>query len=443
MIPKTKNPWSVAALLAWLDSTKKLRNALSISVLNQSVSSSTSLVTMLYLVRVLTPSEFGVYSIGIALSLSYYGIGNALFLTQMVVHSPDKRPVERLNYAARMLVLVGIFCAATVLVAGLVGYLGQFLWAAVGEHAWFALSITAAAVSFLLKDFFARHFYNIRKESHALAVNVTMAICQALLLLALHVLDYSFEAEVALAVYALSHGVAAIFGFMIARLPLREGLGAGLRGDLDEAWRHGKWAIAQNLVYWLRTQAHTYISMIFAGPAGVGLINAARLLISPILFLIPAVSQIMLPRLASVSANKRLALRIASTSAGIFLAMSLTYSAILLINFKYIARLALTPNYADIPSVFLLGAIWCAVMCVQVVQTSFSSLLQALKMFRAWAYENLVAAVAAIIAATACGATIGIPGAVLGAFIGELTLLVLISRHLRKIDSAALDRTGK
>lgn len=150
------------------------------------VSSGTNFALGLYLVRVLTPADYGLYGIGFAVSLFYAGIGNALFLTQMVVHTPDKAPEDRIRYAGRMLVLVTTFCAATLTLAGLVFYAGGMLWPPVVNHAGFGLAVTAASIAFLMKDFFVRYAYNTRNEIGALAMNLVLGGSLLFSLMALH-----------------------------------------------------------------------------------------------------------------------------------------------------------------------------------------------------------------------------------------------------------------
>ena len=100
--------------------SRSFGKALSISVINQVVSSGTNFALGIYLVRALTPTEFGLYGIGFAIALLYSGVGNALLLTQMVVHVPDKANEDKLHYAARVLVLAAVFSLLTALLAGLV-----------------------------------------------------------------------------------------------------------------------------------------------------------------------------------------------------------------------------------------------------------------------------------------------------------------------------------
>jgi len=78
----------------------------------------------LYLVRNLPPVEFGLYGIGFAITLFYAGIGNAMFLTQMVVHIPNKAAEDREPYAARICLIMMLFCLVTAFLLVVLVYAG-------------------------------------------------------------------------------------------------------------------------------------------------------------------------------------------------------------------------------------------------------------------------------------------------------------------------------
>src|SRR5690242_17112757 len=94
-------PLAPARLFAYLFAHRK---ALSTSVLNQALSSATNFALAFVLVRALSTADYGSYSIGTAVCYLCAGVGNALFLVQMVVHTPDKAPEDRFPYAVRILV---------------------------------------------------------------------------------------------------------------------------------------------------------------------------------------------------------------------------------------------------------------------------------------------------------------------------------------------------
>lgn len=140
-----------ALLRGQKQNVKTVGRALSVSVLNQVVSSGTNFLFGLYLVRILAPAEFGLYGIGFAISLLYVGVGNALFLTQMVVHLPDKAVLERNAYVGRVLLLVVLFCLGTVVFVGIVLFAGRTHWSTVAGYWGFGYAVTAAATTSLLK----------------------------------------------------------------------------------------------------------------------------------------------------------------------------------------------------------------------------------------------------------------------------------------------------
>ena len=185
--------------------TKAIGKALSISAINQVVSSGTNFALGIYLVRVLTPTDFGLYGIGFAISLFYAGVGNALFLTQMVVHVPDKAQEDRLPYAARMLVALAVFCALTVSVVGFVMALGGVWSHLLHEYVDLGMAVTAASIAYLLKDFFVRHAYTARKEIWALVINVFVALALAALLMVQHQFPTGIDSTSALWIYAASN----------------------------------------------------------------------------------------------------------------------------------------------------------------------------------------------------------------------------------------------
>jgi len=147
--------------------TMSLSKAIVVSVLNQMVSSATNFLFGLYLVRNLPPVEFGLYGIGFAITLFYAGIGNAMFLTQMVVHIPNKAAEDREPYAARICLIMMLFCLVT-----------AFCWLC-----WFMRGVLFRVATQISssghrnyrcfnyhpgQDFSIRHCYTLRKEIRAL-----------------------------------------------------------------------------------------------------------------------------------------------------------------------------------------------------------------------------------------------------------------------------------
>lgn len=397
---------------------KAFGKALSLSILNQVVSSGTNFALGVYLVRVLSPAEFGLYGIGFAICLFYSGIGNALLLTQMVVHTPDRSQEDRLPYAARMFMATVLFCLLTLVIAGLLFGLINFFSGSLVQFAGLGLGVTGASIAYLLKDFFVRHAYTARKEAWALAVNIAAAIGLLGFLLLKHQAGTALTSGTALWLYALGNLTGAVAGVLLMRLPLASMQFSRIVEDIREAWIGGRWAISGVSIIWAQSQAYMYVTALFAGPAGVGYANAARLLVTPVIVLVPAISQVAMPRLAELRAANLPAMRRAG---GLFtiglIFLGIIYSATLLGLLDAIAPVLLGSQYEDIAP---LVVAWCLVMLFQLGRSGTVAILQVLKQFRPIALVNSVTAAITVFSCLILIRSIGVQGAILGVAFGEL-----------------------
>lgn len=410
--------------------SKFVSKALSISTINQVVSSGANFALGIYLVRVLAPIDFGLYGIGFAISLLYAGVGNALFLTQMVVHVPEKSQDDKLPYAARMLVALIIFCAFTVIIFGLLLVLSGSWSESINKYIGLAVSIVAASISYVVKDFFVRHAYTVRRESWALWINITVAVTLAVLLLMQFRFSSGFKPESALWIYAASNMMGGVIGFALVRLPIFAVRIGQLGDDLREAWVGGRWALVGVAITWMQTQAYMYVTAVFVGPVGVAYANSARLLITPAIFIMPALSQVMMPRLASFRiSNPEKMLQISKIFTLGAVIFSVGYSVILLSLVDMISPVLLGEQYGRISPVV---AAWCLVVIFQFSRAGSSIVLQVIKEFKILTLINFVSVVIAITVAVLLMQLIGISGAILGTAIGELVLSVLLHKIIIK-----------
>lgn len=403
-----------------------LAKALSVSVLNQVVSSGTNFALGVYLVRMLPPSEFGLYGIGFAISLFYFGIGHSLFLTQMVVHTPEKHPDDRVPYAGRMFLLVSLFCAATILLIALLLLTANLVWESVAQHTQLASAIMAASITYLLKDFFVRHAYNVRRESLALLIHAVIACTMAVLLWLQYQYVKDISVELALRIYAVAQASGAILGYISSRLPVANHQRCQLFDDLDEAWHGGKWASITNLVYFARTQAHTIVVASLLGPVGVATLNAARLLVTPAIMVTPALSQVTMPRLAAARSQGDDRLKnLGRWVSFALLVIALLYSAILLGGYGTIVNKIYGEKYQEI---FMITVLWCLYACLLALRNGAEMTGQVLKEFKYLSSANTYSTIITLIVSYSLTVNFGLFGAMIGLILGEIVLIILISK---------------
>jgi O-antigen/teichoic acid export membrane protein len=406
------------------------RKALSTSVLNQAISSGTNFVLGFFLVRALPAAEFGLYGLGLAVCYLYSGVGNALFLTQMVVHAPERAEHERLPYAARMLATLAAFGATTLVLFALAIVSAGALIPTLAPYQGLATGVALASVSFLLKDYFVRHAYTARREARALAVNCGVAAFLLVTLTVLHLVGVALGGTIALMVFAGSQTAGALVGLFLSRLPFGAIRWRGVLDVAAESWNGGRWAIGGVVVTWAQTQAYAYVTALFAGTSGVGRANAARLLVSPFLFLVPAVNQVTMPRLADMRVRDRGAmLKAGKLVTASLLGLAAVYSTLLLAATDSIVPVLLGRRYTGMR--WVVGA-WCLVLLTMLLRDGASNLLQVMKHFRALTLLNVVSAVASITCVAALTPAFGSTGAVLGSVSGELVLAALLWWRVRR-----------
>jgi len=392
----------------------------SVGVSNQAISSLTNFGYGLYLLRVLAPADFGRYSIGFATMLFLEGFSQGFFLIQMVVHSPAKVPTERRLYAARiLLMLAGTSLVLLAIGTTIAGVLSIVSSAAAGS----VMGVTLMAVAYALKEFHTRHAFNEGRGGRAVQIHAAVA---ALLLLGVggaSLLGVSVTLELAFGLYAGAHACAAAMGHALAGLPMRGHSLSGIKADLAEIAVGGRWAALTKLLYSLRTQAHTIVVAIALGPIGVAQINAGRMLITPAAILIPAMSQVVLPRIAAtVRSEGWPAVLILQRRVAISMfAMAVIYSVALLSAWPMLSGWVLGGEYSDL---FWVAALWCVFACILAVRNSFEWTVQAMRMFRQLTVISALCAPIALISVWGIASLGGLEGAVLGVIVGELAMVL-------------------
>jgi O-antigen/teichoic acid export membrane protein len=413
-----------------LSSLARHRRALSTSVLNQAISSATNFALAFVLVRILATAEYGTYSLGVAGCYLYSGVGNSLFLIQMVVHTPDRLPDDRLPYAVRLLVAVVLFSVLTIVVVTIACLGIGLLVPEAGRYMGLALAVTVASVCFLIKDYFVRQAYLVRAEGRALWITSSIAASLALILALAWRYGFVLSSERALVIFATTQIAGATVGLARAHLPLRTFVWRRMIDDLLECWNHGRWALGSSTIGWAQTQAYAYLTVLVLGAGDVGRANAARLLVSPFLLLTPAINQITMPRLANMrSRDPKRMIRVGSSITAGFVALGLLYSATVVLAAGTVIPLVLGSKYANMRSPV---AAWCVVLVMTLLRDGATTLLQTVKEFRTLTKANVVSATVSIIAVLVFMQFWGVTGAILGSGAGELSQAFLLWRRIRR-----------
>lgn len=395
--------------------------ATSVAVANQFVTSGTNFLLGVYLLRELSLAEFGLYGTIFSASMLVAGLVNALILGQMVILYPDYDDIGRLPFLSSIMTIIHGMCGASVAVTA-------FLLASFGPEPGIFVAPLALAGAFVLKEFYARLAYVLGYEVRALRVNAAMAVALLVSLATLKGLRVELSALSAIGGYIASMFIGAMVGHFDVRLPFVRDK-RHLRATFRELWVVGRWALVNEIGYGVRQQGYVLLTAVLVGPVGVGLINAARLLVAPIMMVTPALSQLYIARLVQLRNSQPLQL----LRNGIAFSVAngscvVVYALLLILLFPFLT--ALMENEA-LPGLEPFVVAWCVGATLAAMRSGLESTQRALKKFRSLAKANLPVGIVTLIVVTALVLVYGPIGSIYGYCIAELTLLLILAGMVR------------
>ena len=400
------------------------------SGINQVLSSGTNFLLNLYLVNELSPGNFGTYGIGFAIILFLGGIGNALFLTQMIVIFPKIEKYSQENFLRDVLNLLILFSGLLIAVGFSSNLLLPYFPGNFYHNGFLISGLIFASIGYILKDFYVRVAYNNRKEKVAIHIHLSLLAVTLLSFGAVRYLMNELTVAMAFFVFGVAHMAAVIVGSISLKIFPRNSSWNILKETFRKLWNNGKWASISNIVFSLRAQAHTIIATILIGSVGVGKLNAARLFIAPVIMIIPVISQLAMPRLAALrETNKSSLLAKSKNLTAFFLGFGILYSSVLLLVYDKIISTFFNDNYGNL---FFLTFLWCLYgMCVS-TRNAQDIVAQVLEKFRRLTTFNVWSAIITLATSFFMAELYGLEGIVYGLIIGEIVLFIMLNTLLKR-----------
>ncbi len=404
-------------------------SALLISGSSQAISSLTSFAVVLFLVRTLDKNAFALYSIGFAASLILSAIFIAFFSTQYLVNRPGHAPGQQTRYAAQYVLATAVSCLGILILS--------FFLASVPANAILTADFLGLApasallmAGFAIKDMATRIAFTEHREWLALISALTAALSALAGFVVTTRLLPGLQAQPALYVIAFSQLCAAALLLLLLRLPWRKLSLDRVRLAYVDAWQGGRWHALSSIVYSLRTQAHNLLVVPILGFSALADINAARILLTPAIFLIAPIYQVAMPRLAGIAKDSpsRVPRYVHLLSAGL-LGIALLYSLLLLSTMHWLIPLLLGESYVDLD---LLVFSWCLFTLFVATRNGLAMGLEVLKDFKAILKANSIAAIVSIGLVGAMSVFWEGPGAIIALAVAEFSLCVLLYRAFRR-----------
>jgi O-antigen/teichoic acid export membrane protein len=417
-------------LLYRVRSNKAFGKALSVSLLNQLVSSGTHFAIVLYLVRVMEKSDFGLYGLGFALMLVLAGLISSSVAVQFVVNVPDQPQEQRLDYALHHAIAVFLLGLGLVALGALVSAAPwrMVIGGASLREIMFPLALSAAFYS--QRDLLMRVAYSERRETVVLVSSIAVSIGTATVFTLFWQAGQPLSVGHTLIALALGQAAGCLVALLLLPLPYRSFTVKGLGQAFLDCWGGGKWNFLTNVVYNVRTQAHNFVVAPLLGLGALAEINAARVLVTPAVMVIPPLSQVLMPRLAGKRGSDAPAMtRYAMTTIGGLATVAFLYAALLLALLPWVLPLVLGEAYQNAG---VLVMAWCVVAVTLAVRNGLTLVLEVVRAFRDLLWANLAAAVSALVLVTALAIGLGSLGAIAALAIAELFLCTLLLKLLKR-----------
>jgi O-antigen/teichoic acid export membrane protein len=388
-------------------------------VANQVVTSGTNFLLGIFMLRALPFAEFGRYGTLYSLCLIASGLVIAFFLEQMTVLFPDhERDAQSFPGAVLTMLLLLGFCLCGLALALLAVPTLRPIAA--------ALAFTAA---FGLKEFFVRAAYALRREPAALRLNAVMAAALFALLSGALVVEAPLSAPLILALYALCCLLAALCGGLDLKIPLVNKWPA-LRSVWSALLLRGKWGVSAELLYLLRQQAHVILTALLVGPTGVALINAARLFVTPVMVMTPALSQVFMARLVRLRASPRFLLRRGLGFSIVMTSMVCLYGLVFMLAAAPLTRLI---GPAPLPDLAPMVLAWLCVAATSAIISGLEATQKALQRFRALLVLGVPAALMSVATCVLLLHVHGPVGAVLSLVLTQVFFIAILLEMTRRL----------
>jgi len=363
--------------------------------------------------------EFGLFGIVNSGVLFFLGVIDSLLFIQMVVRSPRRLTSERGAYFSRQLIILILLCLVlTTSIFACAFEVGQY-YSAVRQYIPLLEISLSVSFSSVLKEFFVRYFYIESKVMRAVGVNFVVSITLFVSVFLFRKLSAQFGAYHALISYGLSNGLGALVGLYMSGFSIRPSNLKLLSSEFQESFIGGRWALLGVLISWCQAQAYVYVSALYAGPVAVAFLNKVRLVVMPYQLIMTAVSQALLPRIASIALSD--VGRVIRYSAKIslwFVAGGIGY-----IFFAWSFQILANSFFIKISNFDSFGLFifaWGLVLIFQSSRVGSVACLQVLGDFRGVAVLNFLPLCISLLASAFLLVKIGVLGSVLGVAIGEL-----------------------
>lgn len=392
-----------------------------IAVVDQALLSGLNFLISVVLIKTVSKSEYGYFSIFFPITLFIVSIQNAVINTPLAVLLITKRGDEKRKYVGALffgqyLLLFPLAFIGTI--GGIITYYFNF-----GEPSVSAIivAISLASIGILCREFLRAYFFANEIPNSVLIIDMLYFA----LIIILGFLAYTFiQFDVAVVFFLMGLSSFLIGIFFISRNKWNFSR-RDIKSSYSENWQYGKWSLIGVIVTHIQTYSYLYLLGIIVGSAAVADVSAARLLLMPLVLAQQGWSKVILPHGSKLREGNRLPKLFKEMVAiSIVFVVIVLFLVFILIFFKSILlNIILSTNYENsFDYVFY----WGVIFSMGFISLNASFGLQVLKNFELISKINTLTMLITVILAYFLIYSNGIEGGLIALLIGQTISAILL-----------------
>lgn len=387
---------------------------------DQALLSALSFAVSIILIKSIPKSEYGYYSIAVAISLFLVSVQNAVVNTPLATLLVTKKGIDKRQYVASLcygqfLVILPSVC----LVLATIGVM-QY-WGFDTTKIVIAAALTSAVAGLLFREFLRSYQFAEEMPGNVLKMDV-LYVAIFLGLLGTTYLIW----KISVALVFIEMGVSALLvALVFSRNRGWEFRREGIRKGYGENWEYGKWALMGVCVTHTQNYSYLYLLGAMLGSLAVAEVSAARLLLMPMMLVQAGWSKIAIPhgaRLREEGQIRRFFKEQVLTSM-LYLLCVVLYTGLLLTFSGVLQQFLLSDKYANS---FHFIAAWGTIFAVGFLAVNASYGLQVMMKF------DILTKVSFLVMLVTVGSSVffirayGIAGGLAALILGETLLAIVL-----------------
>jgi O-antigen/teichoic acid export membrane protein len=247
-----------------------------IAAVDQATLSGLSFLISIILIKHVPKVEYGYYSIGFAILLFVVSVQQAIVSTPLAVLLVEKKDQEKKWYAGSLcygqfIIIIPVVClglAATALLS--YGRLNS-------TQTWVSASVCFAVIGLILREYLRSYLYAEEQPLEAFKIDAVYIF----LVLSLIIPIYLFFTISVPAIFVITGINGIVIGLFFGRKQGWYYNKDSVRKSYSENWRYGKWALFGGFVTYISNYSYLYLLGALLGSSSIAEVQAARLLIMP------------------------------------------------------------------------------------------------------------------------------------------------------------------